>query len=98
MRKVSFIATRVGGRIGYNKHIRPEMDRLNAAISGLPYFSDITPEKKHPMHPMPIIKNEKPAICSIEGLLRIFNNKSGTQAQKAYSSHICPKYPKADEI
>ena len=98
MRKVSFIKTRSGGRIGYSKHTTPEMSRLNAAISGLPYFSDITPERKHPMHPIPIIKNEKPAICSIEGLLRMFNNKSGTQAQKAYSSHICPKYPKADEI
>ena len=83
MRKVSFIETRVGGRIGYIKHIKPEMNRLNAAIIGLPYFSDITPDRKHPMHPMPIIKNEKPAICSIEGLLRMFNNKSGTQAQKA---------------
>ena len=83
MRKVSFIETRAGGRIGYNKHIRPEMNRLNAAISGLPYFSDITPERKHPMHPIPIIKNEKPAICSIEGFCRMFNKKNGTQAQKA---------------
>ena len=83
MRKVSFIENRAGGRIGYNKHIRPEMNRLNAAISGLPYFCDIIPERKHPMHPMPIIKNEKPAICSIEGFRRMLNKKNGTQAQKA---------------
>ena len=83
MRKASFNEIRSGGRKGYNKHTKPEMNRLNAAISGLPYFCDIIPERKHPMHPMPIIKNEKPAICSIEGLPRIFNNKSGTHAQKA---------------
>ena len=83
MRKVSFTKTRSGGMIGYNKHTKPDMSKLNAAISGLPYFCDIIPERKHPMHPMPIIKNEKPAICSIEGFRRMFNKKNGTQAQKA---------------
>ena len=83
MRKASFNEIRFGGRMGYNKHIKPEMSKLNAAIIGLPYFCDIIPERKHPMHPTPIIRNEKPAICSIEGLLRMFNSKSGTQAQKA---------------
>ena len=83
MRKASFKEIRSGGRKGYTKHTKPEMNRLNDAISGLPYFCDIIPERKHPMHPMPIIKNEKPAICSIEGWIRMFSNKSGTQAQKA---------------
>ena len=83
MRKASFNEIRLGGRMGYNKHIKPEMSKLNAAIIGLPYFCDIIPERKHPMHPMPIIKNESPAICSKEGFRRMLNKKYGTQAQKA---------------
>ena len=83
MRKPSFIEIRLEGISGYSRHAKPEINKLKAAINGLLYFWDITPEKKQPAHPKPIIKNEKPAICSIEGLLMVLNNKSGTQVQKA---------------
>ena len=65
MRKASFKEIRSGGRKGYNKHTKPEMNRLNDAISGLPYFCDIIPNDGE------IEDAAADLICNIKHLLAI---------------------------
>ena len=74
-------------------------DKNNETVASFfaPKCCDSRPLRTHANPPEAIIRKDKKGTSMSIPLCCLFvNSITGTNAQKVYSSHICPKYPKAD--
>ena len=82
---------------GDRRQQNPDDTKAAFAIVRVPYRCDNTPPMKHARAPMPMVINAHSetsnADCALPALKVAII--TGTNAQKVYNSHICPKYPKA---
>src|SRR5690606_4983095 len=99
--KMKMANSAAGGRKRQNRankvaHINEPVSAPKATFA-LPIVRDTIPPVRLPTAPMPIITKaqpDKPSLGKCSGN-RVWVNSAGTIVQKAYSSHMWPKYPKA---
>src|SRR4029079_16882219 len=83
------------GSTGAKRQHTADPARATRATTRLPRPRLIRPPTTQPTAPAAITTNVPDHLAVSETPVR--DTSVGTRAQKAYSSHMCPKYPRADD-
>ncbi|MCY1375583.1 hypothetical protein D9M69_630090 [compost metagenome] len=77
---------------------RPERQSAPRATGALPWRRETSPPRMQPSAPTAMTANEIPGmpVNGRKEARSVRATRTGTTVQKAYSSHIWPKYPQAE--